>query len=1321
MSAQINSTASPQSLLSNSSDPVQSSIRRNSAMGWNKSSSPIASTGTTPLRIAKRDSSKPAFPLVARRSSSSYRHLRNNNLVSKSPFKSSIPTPSRPSTSAHTNIPFPTPTPRRVSGEKRPRPGSMHDQAENERPFALKRERRQSKVYQGLVEKEPVTKSPFKRPPGAQDETPPPVPSKSIPVPPNPELSAPRNANPPKPITPTRPSLVTKRLHGPRAADHPSLERRRQRRKTVTWDERCDVLEFDREEGENDPFYSDEDDYGTPDPDHRDQAAAIFGSLPSELLELVDPPLILPSHISPPTVRPDGDVLELDIEGGRDDTFYSDEGDFPSPGHSEQPATASDSIPSALLELVSSPQNPPSPIVPPAVRQESPALRQGSPLCESASSPNLSIDGSAGRAPRSRISREDIHTRLMRKRSSDSPTTSGSMSQQEMDAQLPKQAESHSNGIADVEAEEDEEQEEHVESMSVMMDISAELATLQAAERGSPSPNVMRARGPTRLFSQPPTSIVSSLDTTFDVSSSFDHGTGLSDSMSSVQLGEDIQMRLTHKHSADSPLVLGGAAEQAADAKLPQQNASYDFLQEDSIISDAETEEDKEQEKRVESMSVLTDISAELATIQTAEKCTLNSAAVAVSQQGSPNPAVTRSSPDVLAPPPTNIGLSVDASFDLNSSLGLGPGLGDSVNSVQFSEMRSALDRLMDDVKGTASGSSSPRRHTHMRVESVTEGIKAGQFDNSFGAGDESMRTETDFDASLSMDSHVVQPRAAPLQRAATDSIVYTAPAFSSPVLAAEQSESQTKHAIRQREELILEKRRAARRREDDESLGYYTPPRAAPASRPTRRRSQSTGDAGAPTKSDMLLDLGISDSEGDLLADSISKELKKLDPEHRKGKYRIREHEAIFASADTEQVSHMSLAGDVNGGKAWKAVRRPSDMNEYSKQIKEYRSMEKPGKAHGKVFVRVVGVRGLKVPIPQQTTALTCTLNNGIHFVTTPETRLSKDPRIDQEFELIEHNKLEFTLTLKVRRDAHITAQSQALVPPPAPRMQAPTPVPKSRGGMLSFFSSSPKKQPRTTPTPPPPVIPYKLPDNLARYLKQDGTLARALISFKDVAARCDTRLFETSYPLIGQRIEASGAPTTMELGEIVLQMFRLPPLPGVLSNQLPQSLEDCHRGLRHVAWHKVTYFEGTLTQHGGDCMTWRRRRLRVIGANLVAFNDVTKKATATINLKKAIAVEDNQDTRTGALSPSRSVVDYDGMFAVERSFRLIFPGNQEIFFFADTDDEKAKWLDVFRALVGHIPPNPLWAELIWQRQQEIANQPPTQMASSKPLISPR
>lgn len=82
----------------------------------------------------------------------------------------------------------------------------------------------------------------------------------------------------------------------------------------------------------------------------------------------------------------------------------------------------------------------------------------------------------------------------------------------------------------------------------------------------------------------------------------------------------------------------------------------------------------------------------------------------------------------------------------------------------------------------------------------------------------------------------------------------------------------------------------------------------------------------------------------------------------------------------------------------------------------------------------------------------------------------------------------------------------------------------------------------------------------------------------------------------------------------------------------------------------------------------TWRRRQLRVIGSNLVAFNDVTKRATATIDLKKAVAVEDDQ--ATGPQSD-----EYDGLYGVERSFRLVFPSNQEILFFADTDEEKAKW----------------------------------------------
>ena len=69
------------------------------------------------------------------------------------------------------------------------------------------------------------------------------------------------------------------------------------------------------------------------------------------------------------------------------------------------------------------------------------------------------------------------------------------------------------------------------------------------------------------------------------------------------------------------------------------------------------------------------------------------------------------------------------------------------------------------------------------------------------------------------------------------------------------------------------------------------------------------------------------------------------------------------------------------------------------------------------------------------------------------------------------------------------------------------------------------------------------------------------------------------------GEGAGAGGTMKSREIGEIVLQVFRLTPMPGIPQSELPQSLDDCHRGLRHVNWHKVTYYEGVLTQLGGDC----------------------------------------------------------------------------------------------------------------------------------------
>ena len=122
---------------------------------------------------------------------------------------------------------------------------------------------------------------------------------------------------------------------------------------------------------------------------------------------------------------------------------------------------------------------------------------------------------------------------------------------------------------------------------------------------------------------------------------------------------------------------------------------------------------------------------------------------------------------------------------------------------------------------------------------------------------------------------------------------------------------------------------------------------------------------------------------------------------------------------------------------------------------------------------------------------------------------------------------------------------------------------------------------------------------------------------------------------------------------------------------------------------------------------------------------------------------MEDDEITRNELLSPASVVsarssryVEFDVPYGVERSFRLLFPNDQEIIFFADTDEEKDKWcvrflypnpgtiliyalvrLEVLRALVGRIPPNPLWAELLWQRQQEIAKPTPAIPTRLSPL----
>lgn len=292
-------------------DKVGSAILANSNSGW------------SPLRINKSSDglAKPAGNKIVhppvRRTSSSFRHVHNNNLVSNSPFK--LASPNTLSSGLPPKVPskIPTPATRRVSGERRAsferRKKAILLEGENTRPDGSERvstvHRRQTKGLTTLERAEYVSKSPFRNsvsepvfssssersvecddiepatkdlddvlnttgPPGAHVTDNKPVPyfppdlgnlSSSLPVPS--EVAVPRS------------NLVSRRLHGPRST---SGSTRRSRSKTVTFDERCDVVEFDVMSFEEEVFQSDyEVDYDPNGPRHMQEGDG-YDSNPSD-------------------------------------------------------------------------------------------------------------------------------------------------------------------------------------------------------------------------------------------------------------------------------------------------------------------------------------------------------------------------------------------------------------------------------------------------------------------------------------------------------------------------------------------------------------------------------------------------------------------------------------------------------------------------------------------------------------------------------------------------------------------------------------------------------------------------------------------------------------------------------------------------------------------------------------------------------------------------------------------------------------------------------------------------------------------------------
>jgi hypothetical protein len=225
----------------------------------------------------------------------------------------------------------------------------------------------------------------------------------------------------------------------------------------------------------------------------------------------------------------------------------------------------------------------------------------------------------------------------------------------------------------------------------------------------------------------------------------------------------------------------------------------------------------------------------------------------------------------------------------------------DEVGFVQLGDMKSALDRLMADVAGEARASPDGQGVLGLKIEAVTEGIKAGCYSlpdtldvemPEAGPSKHDGIEDPEDGGEESVQMHIELPSMGPETLLSTS---FLSPGGSNHVARPTSPRPPiVKDAIKTREELIKAKKREARRRDEDMNVDedevpagkdYFTPRRPAPI----RRRSLSTGDAEdlgraavrrrANFSDGGLLDVvTIEDGEDYPLADSIDRELNKLD-----------------------------------------------------------------------------------------------------------------------------------------------------------------------------------------------------------------------------------------------------------------------------------------------------------------------------------------------------------------------------------------------------------------------------------------------------------
>jgi len=343
---------------------------------------------------------------------------------------------------------------------------------------------------------------------------------------------------------------------------------------------------------------------------------------------------------------------------------------------------------------------------------------------------------------------------------------------------------------------------------------------------------------------------------------------------------EVVQRRLQNQRSPGSPM-----ADPVGRRHTPSPSLFADTR--DSPHGQHFTPDDSQERDRMSVLTSQTDFSTETAVVETVEKRLMGFSALA--------PPDDKGSEFGLYDP------SQKLQFDFGSKFSLG-GLNlekASANAQNIADFRDDRSLKASSIDSGGSGIKMGDVDVNMDMKSALDRL----MEDVAGAGaraDDSMMTDEfdDYDepSQDGYDVHPTSSRPKVIERAATDSILLQHNEADG-VMSRSVSDSSSmaippppppKDNIKTREQMIIEKRREARRMEEMDDDEGFKPPRGQDqqrlgVGRPSRRRSMSTGDAeilggGAKRRGEALLDLGNKVvADDDRLADSIEKELQKL------------------------------------------------------------------------------------------------------------------------------------------------------------------------------------------------------------------------------------------------------------------------------------------------------------------------------------------------------------------------------------------------------------------------------------------------------------